>query len=338
MKGAPDSLAKRPTKLTITRSPLRDDPSRQSEKRNQKAFRDQLKQTSSSFHFMITDLNLFLSRFFPDPDEPIRLQALPPKDGPGIPQDIVITRSDLEAKLDQLQKINRTMNLYFRPNSGGRTDDQITRFNALFVEKDNASFAKQHKALAPFHPHVIVETLKSVHAYWLLEPNDLTAGAWRFLQNELVARFKSDKTIVNPSRLMRLPFFAYLIFSPINGGTFKRLHLGEVAYDDHFPHIDGLPDYEKVFGADSKSINRATVNDVMTSGINTLDPNEDVSEGGRNAALFRFTRSLCCKATDEGVVREAACEYNEKRLQPPLEDDERDRAIERAISYGLKEY
>jgi hypothetical protein len=287
---------------------------------------------------MITDLNLFLSRFFADPDEPIRLQALPPKDGPGMPQDIVVTRSDLEAKLDQLQKINRTMNLYFRPNSGGRTDDQIRRFNALFVEKDDASFAKQHKALARYRPHIVLETLRSVHAYWLLGPNDLTAGAWRFLQHELVARFHSDKTIVNPSRLMRLAFFDYLIFSPIHGGTYQRLPITNVAYDDHFSHINGLADYEKVFGADPKDINKATVNDVMAGGISTLDPNEDVSEGGRNAALFRFTRSLCCKSTDADVVRQVACEYNEKRLQPPLEDDERDRAIERAISYGLKEY
>jgi hypothetical protein len=289
---------------------------------------------------MISDLNSFLSHFFPSLDEPICLQALPPKDGPGIPQDIVIARGDLELKIEPLQKINRTMNLYFRPNSGGRTDDQITRFNALFVEKDNASFAKQHKALARYHPHVILETLRSVHAYWLLGSNELDAGAWRYLQHELVDRFHSDKTIVNPSRLMRLPFFDYLIFSPINGGTYQRLPITNVAYDDHFAPVCSMVDYEKIFGSGLKEIAQATdnINKIISGGITNLDPNEDVSEGGRNAALFRFTRSLCCNTSDPELVREVAREYNDVKLQPPLDEDERDRTIERAIGYGLNQY
>jgi len=202
-------------------------------------------------------LDGFLSNFFPDCDETIHVQALPAKDGPGKPQEIVITRSHLERRIDELREINSTLNLYFRPNTGGGTDGQINRFNALFVEKDDASFTKQHKALAKFHPHIVIETLRSVHAYWLLSSNDLNAGAWRFLQNELIARFKSDKTIANPSRLMRLPYFDYLIYSPINGGTFTRMPIVNVAYDDHFLPVGGMMDYENIFGAELKDINKA---------------------------------------------------------------------------------
>jgi hypothetical protein len=283
---------------------------------------------------MISDLDFFLAHFFPDREEPIHLQALPPKDGPGRPRDVVVTRSTLDARIDELREINLTLNIYFRPNSGGGTDDQITRFNAVFVEKDSGSFAKQHKALAPFHPHVLVETLKSVHAYWLLTDNDLNAGAWRFLQNELIARFHSDKTIVNPSRMMRLPYFDYIIFSPIHDGTFTRMPVANVAYDQHFSRVGGMADYERIFGADVVDINKALVAGIKQG----FDPDEEVGEGGRNAALFRFTRSMCCRATDAEVVRQAAYEYNETRLQPPLDADERDRTIERAIDYGLNEY
>lgn len=281
------------------------------------------------------DLDFFLGQFFPDSDEPIHLQVLPPKDARGFPQDFVITRNTLDARMDELRELNQSMNVYFRPNSGGSLDTSITRFNALFIEKDSGSFTKQHKALAPYRPHVLVETLKSVHAYWLLSPNELNAGAWRFLQNELIARFHSDKSIVNPSRLMRMPYFDYLIYSPMHGGTYRHLPLTNVAYDDHFDRIDGMVGYEKIFGARAMDINKA-----MIAGITEeFDPTADVLDGdGRNPALLRFTRSMCVRCSDPDVIRQAAIEYNQERIKPPLDDDKRDRVIDNAIRYGLKQY
>lgn len=281
------------------------------------------------------DLDFFLSRFFPNAQEPIRLQALPPKDARGFPQDLTITRDTLEARMDELRELNQTLNLYFRPNSGGGTDESITRFNALFVEKDTGTFTKQHKALAPYHPHVIVETLKSVHAYWLLSPNDLNAGAWRFLQGALIARFHSDKSIINPSRMMRMPYFDYLMYSPMNGGTYRRLPLTNVAYDEHFTAIDGMVDYERIFGTQTTEVNKA-----LAAGLaSDFDPNADVHDGdGRNPALLAYTRSLCVRCSDPDVIRKSACEWNELRIKPPLDDAVRDRVIENAIRYGLREY
>jgi len=276
-------------------------------------------------------LDHFLSHFFPDEHESIHLCALPPKDGPGYPEMLVSSRRELrdERTIVRLREMNKTRGIFARPNSGGHNDNEITRFNALFVERDTISLPKQHKLLDKYHPHVRVDTLKSVHAYWLLGPNDLSSGAWRHLQRELIARFKSDPAIENPARLMRLPFFDYVIWSPIKNGTFSNMRLQSVSYDNTFPPIAGLDDYQRIFGDDLRAIN-----DAMIAGIKEpIDPSAEVHEGGRNMALFRLVCSLRARGVSHDVIRETAIDYNGQKIKPSLDDVERDRVIDQGLSY-----
>ena len=55
--------------------------------------------------------------------------------------------------------------IFFVVNSGGQTDDSITRINAQFVEMDDLSFEEQHRAVDafPLPPSMIIKTRKSLH-------------------------------------------------------------------------------------------------------------------------------------------------------------------------------
>jgi hypothetical protein len=86
------------------------------------------------------------------------------------------------------------------------TDEDVTRFNAFFVESDDKGIDEQLAVLerCPLRPCILVITRKSVHAYWLCAPG-VTLEEWADIQLRLIAYFGSDDSIKNPSRVMRLP-------------------------------------------------------------------------------------------------------------------------------------
>lgn len=85
-------------------------------------------------------------------------------------------------------------------------DKDITRFNAFFVESDDKSIDDQLAMFerCPLWPCILLITCKSVHAYWLCWLG-ITREEWTDIQLRLIAYFKSDLSIKNSSRLMRLP-------------------------------------------------------------------------------------------------------------------------------------
>jgi hypothetical protein len=182
-------------------------------------------------------LSSFLTTFFPDEREPIRLRAFAPKkaankDSRFTAQKVEVTRhalvtdTTLQAKLKEL---NNTRGLYFVVNAGGDEDKDITRFNAWFAEDDTRSIAEQHQILndAPLPPSIRVVTRKSVHAYWL-KKDDCTEAEWRDMQARLIAHFGGDEKIKNPSRVMRLPFFNHVHYEKETGAlSYKRVELVE---------------------------------------------------------------------------------------------------------------
>lgn len=160
----------------------------------------------------------FLSAFFPDTDETIRLRAFAAKGRDavvsartfGVTRDQLITMPALQ---EQLIQANSERGLYFVVNSGGDSDAEIDRYNAFFIENDALSISEQHARLdsCPLIPSVRVETLKSVHAYWLIR-GDCNEHEWRDVQQRLIEYFHSDNSINNPSRVMRLPYFNHVSY------------------------------------------------------------------------------------------------------------------------------
>ena len=97
--------------------------------------------------------------------------------------------------------------------TGCVVDSDITHCTSFFVEWDDRPMEWQVNAwreLGLPEPSLMVETGgKSVHAYWrLTEP--ITPDVWKPIQKRLIAHCGSDPKCSNPSRLMRMPGFAYV--------------------------------------------------------------------------------------------------------------------------------
>jgi phage/plasmid-associated DNA primase len=98
--------------------------------------------------------------------------------------------------------------VYVVINDGGDTDATITACRAFFVEWDDRPREWQLTAwqeLGLPEPSIQVDTGgKSIHTYWLL--TDLVTPAhWSLVQSRLLDFCDADRTIKNPSRVMRLP-------------------------------------------------------------------------------------------------------------------------------------
>ena len=97
--------------------------------------------------------------------------------------------------------------IFFVVNSGGQTDDSITRINAQFVEMDDKTFEEQQTLIDafPLPPSMVIRTRKSLHTYWFVK--EAKVSLFRPIQKALVQHFGGDPACVNESRVMRLPGF-----------------------------------------------------------------------------------------------------------------------------------
>ncbi len=160
----------------------------------------------------------FFAAFGFDQYDKVCFRLLKPKNAPdsfAFPKSTSYSRHEFKDQntLAELNRTNEKSGIYFCPNAGGQTDAEITRFHAFFVESDTLTIAEQNARLdvAPFKTSIRVETKKSVHAYYLVN-GDCTATQWREIQELLIAYFDGDKSIKNPSRVMRVPGFNHLTY------------------------------------------------------------------------------------------------------------------------------
>jgi hypothetical protein len=136
--------------------------------------------------------------------------------------------------------------LYFIVNDGGTTDIEITQCRAFFVEWDDRPKEDQlyiYKELNLPEPTFQVETGKSIHNYWVLK-KPVSQLIWKPIQKRLVDYTKSDPSIKNPSRVMRLPGFYYV---NKQGELTERIRLINVTQKEYSVKDieDCLPEPEK---------------------------------------------------------------------------------------------
>lgn len=119
----------------------------------------------------------------------------------------------VESTLREHNKKNH--GIFFVVNSGGQTDDSITRINAQFVEMDDKTFEEQQSLIDafPLPPSMIIRTRKSLHTYWFVK--DAKVSQFRPIQKALVSHFSGDPACVNESRVMRLPGFYHCKKEPV---------------------------------------------------------------------------------------------------------------------------
>lgn len=123
---------------------------------------------------------------------------------------------------------NKNGDIYYIVNSGGKSNSEITKFNASFVDFDCGrdedgeyyplEVVKEYKVrkqieLSEFQlkPTFIIETRNGFHYYWVYNLGEnVEAYQWIEIQEKLIKKFSGDKIIKNPARLMRLPFTKWM--------------------------------------------------------------------------------------------------------------------------------
>lgn len=144
--------------------------------------------------------------------------------------------STFDTALTPLHRCNdRKFGIFYVVNGGGHSDPEVKKTSgparAQFMEIDPDDedlqrvergeisledlLAQQVEKIAafPLEPSVIVMTRKSLHVYWILKNGDIKR--FRALQQRLVQHFKSDRRIINESRVMRIYGFYHQKKEPV---------------------------------------------------------------------------------------------------------------------------
>ena len=119
--------------------------------------------------------------------------------------------------IDTLKEHNsKNRGIFYVVNFGGHEDKDIKRINAQFVEIDDKSFEQQMQLIEafPLKPSMIIKTRKSLHTYWFMD-NSAQVSRFRTVQKALAGHFGGDPSVVNESRVLRLPGFNHCKEEPI---------------------------------------------------------------------------------------------------------------------------
>ncbi|MBW4441895.1 MAG: DUF3987 domain-containing protein [Plectolyngbya sp. WJT66-NPBG17] len=109
------------------------------------------------------------------------------------------------ADIERLQ--SQGFNSYAVINPGGHNDAEIVECRAIFYEHDDLQKEESRslwQSLGLPEPTFQVDTGgKSVHSYWVID-RAIKIDLWKSLQSDLLAFSKADRSLKNPSRVMRL--------------------------------------------------------------------------------------------------------------------------------------
>lgn len=105
-----------------------------------------------------------------------------------------------------IQEQNPEKGLYFVVNGQGQNDKAITNCRAFFAEWDNCPIEEQENLWETkgfLEPTFQVSTRKSIHCYWVLN-EAIPVEDWKVLQTNLLNFLDADRTLKNPSRVLRV--------------------------------------------------------------------------------------------------------------------------------------
>lgn len=116
---------------------------------------------------------------------------------------------------DTLRKLNdRGAGVFVtinRTDGKGRSAANIVAVRALFVDLDGSPLEPVLAADVP--PNIVVESSEGRwHAYWLIR--DVSLDKFKLIQQALIARFKSDESVCDLPRVLRLPGFWHCKAAP----------------------------------------------------------------------------------------------------------------------------
>ena len=161
----------------------------------------------------------------------LRLRAFYPSGHPFKSSDSGRKGEPKRATVEEWQ--NEGRGVYAVINDGGDTDSEITQCRAVFCEWDDRPKEWQvdaWKALNLPEPTLQVDTGgKSIHNYWVFaEP--ISVDDWKSLQTRLLDHADADRSLKNPSRVMRLPGTFHIDGDGNPGGLTSIIHTSENYY------------------------------------------------------------------------------------------------------------
>lgn len=167
-------------------------------------------------------------------DDAVYLRAFYPSNDPRKTNDK--GRKAETNNLDELVEIVRQFQsegrgVYFVVNGPGHRDQDITNCRALFMEHDNLSKELQRelwRSLKLPEPSLQIDTGgKSIHSYWVFD-QFINPQQWKSLQADLLEYADADRSLKNPSRVMRLAGCWHLASeNVVNGQTQIILDTGK---------------------------------------------------------------------------------------------------------------
>ena len=85
----------------------------------------------------------------------------------------------------------------------GRNNDNITHLRVCFADFDGTT--EPEWAITP---HLVQQRdATHGHAFWLIEPGELTQDEWSTLQKQIAMYHGTDQQVIDPARVVRLPSF-----------------------------------------------------------------------------------------------------------------------------------
>jgi len=135
-------------------------------------------------------------------------------------------------------------------NAGGHKDADIHTIRAVFIDADGRELPAEDEWHVP--PHLICQRdATHWHAYWLVD--GLPLDRFREVQTRLAVYYGTDRSVSNPSRVMRLPGTRHQKHDParVYGLEDRTNGLGRVLGCDYSPEqiTEGLPEADAAGGA-----------------------------------------------------------------------------------------
>ena len=112
---------------------------------------------------------------------------------------------------DLLQRNDKGAGAFVVVNEGGHTKDQINRVRAVFADTDGAPLEPIVEALTP--SYVINTSPGKWHVYWRMKP-DFPLEKFALVQKAIADKFGTDPSVIDLSRVMRVPGFKHNKASP----------------------------------------------------------------------------------------------------------------------------
>lgn len=219
-------------------------------------------------------------------------------------------------------------------NEGLRGAAHITRVRALFIDLDSpdAASLQQIAMIMPPPSAIVCSSPGKYHVYWRV--TDCPTEHFKAAQLRLAGAFRSDNTICNLDRVMRLPGTWHQKLEP----WLVRL---VVVRDVSYPYMEitsaCVRPLTNTIPAPSRAYRKQkSITDAMILASEKFTLPESIGHGTRTTTLVQLIGQMADMGHSAEAITEAVEAANIERCTPPLTDAELQHEVFPAISRFIK--